>query len=459
MTWAAVAVLGLAATALLAAHPRLALAVVTALGVYRLPEPSLAVGPLVLRAEEVAILLLAAVWIANWRRYLRAPVVIWLLALGMNQVPADVVSLAATVDASRTLADTAARLAATIATVGLSQWARGGSFKNGRYLANCLIVGGIVAAAIALIDPLGSGDGQVATATGTATRISGVSGNFLASLLLVSAAVLYGKLLSTRWTLRGAVATVLLLATIGMTYVRGSYFDALVVLSLVTFLSAGGHALVGRGLFWLIGLSGLSLVVLSTNNPVKDRLNQLLTDREASTLGTREALWSSAVRVWEQNPLAGVGAKNFNIGLRQYDPASLPPIFYEVFQYPEHQILGLLTETGVVGVLSYEVAAVALLVLLWRCRGLPQVPKDLWVAVFSLMAARFISEHIGTWLSGGLFLTLILSIAVGLVHERDDVLGVNRRLPKQRVNPAARLGPSWAGISPRSSVSNSRSHK
>jgi O-antigen ligase len=423
--------------------PRLAVSMAVLLGIYRLPAPALHVGfGLTLGTEELAVLILAGTWLLRARRYLSGfDKRLWLLALGLSQALSDAVSIPLSLDIRRSVVDFILCVTTAIAIMGVASWSK--ERENLKFLCSALLGGGLLAALLAILKihgPYGAMTLDPGTLVGNVTRITGVSGNFLASLLTVSAVIALAWLLNGRFSIYLAAIFVGLVAAIVLTFARGSYIDLIISTFFVVLLSRRGRGWSVRVMILTIALSAGAALTFSTSNPVHNRFSELTHSQTATTLNTREELWASAVRVWEHVPVTGAGAKNYNLALNRFDPGTLPTIWYTVFQYPEQQLLGLADETGALGLAMYLFSSTYLISQLVRRRH--RLDLEVWLVpiVLSLSAARLISEIAGTWLSGNLFLLLIWGIALGVLWEPAHVrtLLLDRDISERQILPPAR---------------------
>lgn len=385
--------------------------------IYRLPSPAINLGGLhTVDLSQGAILATAALVVVRHSALLRrATVTQWLLAGAVAQVWADSISIGAALSAGRVLQEVTLAVATAIIIVGIANWL--GADRNGsraRWFMLALGAAGTIAAVQALmLNAVGSSTLAMATATtsGNVTRLGGVAGNFLpvmlitgvAALLLARPVMLYHRLLAS-------ISIVIMLVALYLTYTRGAYIDLLDVLLLIA-LTAQTKVRRGWRVAMVLAIALLAVsVTLVTHAAIVSRFEEL--SASTNSLTDRMMLWKAALHIWSVSPIVGIGAGSFNKALNLYYFGILPPSFYTTFDYPEQQLLGLMCETGLVGLMSYLLGMMALIVSGRRTLGsrkLPQASSILLRLAIVLAVARLLSEASGTWLSGSMFVTIPLA--------------------------------------------------
>lgn len=416
--------------------PTVGLTLFSVVSVYRLAEPTL-LGSALFRptVSDANELIFAAFLCVRWSRLLRAVSGrVWLLAAATSQLLPGLLSVPTSLRLSRSLGGAVLTLAQCIIIVAVARWV-GMNPRNGRLILRSILVAGVVAAVLALAHVHGPYSGATeyaATTVGTVVRVSGVSGNALAGLLLVCFAIVLAEGTELGWDLRRALLACFFVTVIVLTFVRGALIDLLVLLSLTLLLGRMRRGASIRLAVLAVAGAVIAGATLMTANPIHARLDQALGAQ--STLGTRLQLWRAAWHIIATRPLLGVGVKNFNSALSLFYPARLPASWYQIFQYPEQQLLGLAAETGLIGLAIYEWSMIR---IAWRAirQRSSTVAPAVSLAVGSVMVGRVLSEILGTWLTGNDFLLLVLGGAVGLVTARrndgdqllDRELSVNSR--------------------------------
>ena len=161
-------------------------------------------------------------------------------------------------------------------------------------------------------------------------RASGTLGNELAGYLLVGVvaglAFLVGKCLYDRIPLwLPILATSLVTAVLILTQVRGAWITLFFILAgCLLFYHVYWKRLLAVGLvtmvFLMIFLMGRALL-LSESRPgegIGDEFTKALEKRGATTINSRFLLWQTAVKMWRNNPLLGVGPGNYGQVLTKY---------------------------------------------------------------------------------------------------------------------------------------------
>jgi O-antigen ligase len=198
-------------------------------------------------------------------------------------------------------------------------------------------------------------------------------GGFL--VVIVPLAVV-GMLLARRG--RPVFAAAVLLASFGVyaSFSRG----ALIGLVLVPFVFLRGWRI------WLVGPLVALMVILSAPGLVKERFATLTSS--GGEVATRVDIWRTAINIWENHPIIGVGLGGFPAA---YSAARVPGKAYlpsTVFQPPPHAhnvFLQLLAEQGILGFLAFVALLAVSARTTLRLRGSP----DRWERILGsgLLAA------------------------------------------------------------------------
>jgi O-antigen ligase len=168
-------------------------------------------------------------------------------------------------------------------------------------------------------------------------------------------------------------ASLMILAGIVVTFSRGSW--AATAVSLVVFfgvlLFQRGHRLASLGLLLVI-LAG-AMLILPRSAAFQARFKQVGVPTEAKQ-DTRAALWRSALQMWHENVIFGVGPAHYDYRFRQYRPdlIQMRPAWVH------NDILNTLTDWGIAGAILVTTAC-GLLVLgvLKTWSGLRRTTNDL----------------------------------------------------------------------------------
>lgn len=379
--------------------------------IYRVADVKLAVGPVELGVDRAALAVTAMVL---GLRY--APMLMQLLisrsgvlAVLLFGVGGAVTSLPTSLNTTATLASIAFGGARAVVALSVLAWLRQDG-KRQTILLRGILLTAVVGAVQALVAVplLGAPVTEAATSLGAVERRLGFGGGLLPSLLLIGIA-LAGSMFVSQGRRKATVILMLLIPALVLTYVRGALIDLFIIGVLIGMVHAKGFKRV-RMMMGILATMIFSLTLLvATQANFRARLTQLDGSQD-STLDTRLMLWRSALRIWRENPLTGVGAGAFNEGLRTFDPFSLPPDFYSIFRYPENQYLGLLSETGVVGTVLYAAANAVLIFGLVQAARRRQDMIVTFCAVIFL--GRAISEVSGLWFTGSEVFTLATGLAL-----------------------------------------------
>jgi hypothetical protein len=230
------------------------------------------------------------------------------------------------------------------------------------------------------LEPARGGSGLLGEIPGRATGTLGLSSNFLGALLVLTIPVTLGLALRhagrLRWLL--VAAAVAQLVTMVLTYTRASL--AVTVAACLLLLALRGR------LRWLIG-GVVLLVVLVVATPALHRVADTSTDRLA--------LYTSAIKVFADHPIAGVGPGE-QANVTAAAPARYRGTDFGVAANNAHNtVLLAAAEDGVLGaagavLLNVAIIGVAVAVLraARRIRGQPDADqaRAIGVAVLAFLA-------------------------------------------------------------------------
>ena len=212
-----------------------------------------------------------------------------------------------------------------------------------RWILVAFIAGAVMSVVI------GVADGSFTGASDGGARLEGASGdpNYLAanivacSILAVSLLALRIGLVA-RWSIAAAMAV--LVAGLVLSGSRGGFLAAGggIITALIVFKYRRAYVLAATAV--ILGIGALAFLNLPD---AWDRV----TDFNDSN--GRSSLWTVAARMWEDNPVGGVGLNNFVVHTGDYvrEPGSLEhlKLVVERPHVPHNTYLQILAETGVVG--------------------------------------------------------------------------------------------------------------
>jgi probable O-glycosylation ligase (exosortase A-associated) len=211
-----------------------------------------------------------------------------------------------------------------------------------------------------------------------------------------------------KWLRAAALGAALLsILTIFFTFSRGGLLTLIVVGALLVWRSQR------RSLALAVVALGVGGFLLVTSDSVKEgyfgRAESITSYEEDGSAMGRINAWKTALRVWQDYPLHGVGPENFQVVFERYSPDS------DRFRVAHNAYLQLLSECG------WPALALFLLVLgstLWRLEGLKRRAREPWVEVF----ARMLQVSIAAYMTGSMFLNMayfeliygLIGLAIGL---------------------------------------------
>ena len=234
-----------------------------------------------------------------------------------------------------------------------------------------LAVGSFVLGAVVSV-VLGFVGGSVTPANPSdaiATRVGGGSGdpNFLAAglvpaIVLAFALAAGSRRLAVRWAVLPTVT--LLMVGLMASQSRGGLVAAAVAAAASLVVAKRGRVWVVVGLLWVVGAA---IAWYATDPVAWERVSNF--DESSG----RSELWAVGWRMWQDNPVVGVGLQGFADHAGSYAQA-LGPLRYAQFiteqDYVVHNsFLELLAETGIVGFTLYLSVVVIALHCAWRAAG------------------------------------------------------------------------------------------
>jgi O-antigen ligase len=168
---------------------------------------------------------------------------------------------------------------------------------------------------------------------------------------------------------------------LALTLSRGAWI-ATACAVLLTFVVFNWRAALALGCAAGLAVAVLSLRASATGAAGNERLTSIIsTGREPDqSVKDRYALWSAAVAMWADHPIAGVGMKDFALYRDSYAPMSLSAgsdvddrgagFRREPLLSPHNQYLMVASEQGTIGVLTFGTLLGTLAVTaVWRRRG------------------------------------------------------------------------------------------
>ena len=300
-----------------------------------------------------------------------------------------------------------------------------------------VLVAFVVGAVLSIL--IGVADGSFTGTADGAARLEGGAGdpNYLAASIVACSIVGVSLLaLPTQVLARWAMAAALLVLITGLVLSgsRGGFFAAGggVITAFLVFKYRRAHVLAATAL--ILGIGALAFLNLPD---AWDRITDFNEDNG------RSSLWTVGARMWEDNPVGGVGLNNFVVHSADYvrEPGTLEntELVVERPHVPHNTYLQTLAETGAVGLVLFVLICVgcvrAALLAARRYEslgewGLGALARGVVVATVSILAASM-------FLSAGTDKRLWVLLALGPV-----LLGLARR-----ATPAsAAVGPTHSGL-------------
>ncbi len=142
-------------------------------------------------------------------------------------------------------------------------------------------------------------------------------------------------------------------------------------------------------------------------------------DAVEHALSGRVSIWRTALAMAKAHPVNGVGVRGFRDDYADHAEADDRWMQGEQAAHPHQLVLELATETGVIG-LSFWLLAAVLLFAVWRRAG-PAIRAEAWVPMLALVAMTFpLNTHYAFYSSWwGLFFWWQLALAVAALHLQD----------------------------------------
>lgn len=194
-----------------------------------------------------------------------------------------------------------------------------------------------------------------------------------------------------RWVLRATKAAVCLsLVTIALTHSRGAYLAVMITALWMAWRS--GHIV--RAAAGLAAAAGL--FVLLVPESVVERLASI-GDTQDSSRNARLAAWSTAMRMIGDNPLFGVGLRNFQPRYAEYSTVPLQPT--STTYVAHNSYLQIWAESGSFAFVAYLVLLGSIFVTCRRIALMGRVRPDLaWAANYArMMEATTIAFLVGAF--------------------------------------------------------------
>ena len=270
-----------------------------------------------------------------------------------------------------------------------------------RLAAGAFVVGAVVSVVIGLVG--GSVQTSADPSEAIAARVGGGSGdpNFLAAGLVPAIVLAFALAAgSRRLAVRWAVLPTVTLLVVGLmaSQSRGGLVAAVVAAAASLVVAKRGRVWVVVGLLWVLGAA---IAWYATDPAAWKRISNF---NESSG---RSELWAVGWRMWQDNPVVGVGLQGFvdNSGsyARELGPLRYAQFITEQDLVVHNSFLELLAETGVVGLTLYLSVVVIALHCAWRAAGRFERLGDMAMASLSravivgalamLTAAFFISSQ------------------------------------------------------------------
>jgi O-antigen ligase len=251
-----------------------------------------------------------------------------------------------------------------------------------RFVIGGFVLGIVLSVVVGLVnDGLGGGSVTSDTLTSTEGRLKGGLGdpNVLAAAIVPAIALAAGLFAVVRGRVRVALLACIgvLVVGLGATQSRGGGVAALVAL-VVAFIVMRNHR--KPVLVAAIGILAIGVVYFSAYPQGWDRMTK------SDGGNGRSELWQVAWRITGDHPLAGVGLHNFTVHSPRYvrEPGALKHV--KLIAERPHAVhntyLELLTETGVIGLGLFVVAAAASLLAGMKAAGRLEARGDpAWGAV------------------------------------------------------------------------------
>ncbi len=247
--------------------------------------------------------------------------------------------------------------------------------------------------------------GNIGAWTGTRLMTQNTYGFLFSSFALFCVYFVFQWKSPRRWLAWGM--SVLLIATILLNGSRGSWIGAGVgLVVMLAILVIARPRIFGRMVFSVAVVLGLVLVVLSVWAPLSQaflsRFSSMDKLEEDKSYAIRLLMNQKALRLFEENPLIGVGPYRFR---KSSTPLDMPDILsYEDQSYfdrtsAHNSYLGFLAETGLAGGLPYAILLLLLVIKGLRAAIYLARRGEIWAAA---VFASFVAMSVHMWVISSL---------------------------------------------------------
>ena len=281
-----------------------------------------------------------------------------------------------------------------------------------------------------------SGADRVTGTIGNAALLSG----YLIFGIYVYLYLFFSDLKSISWRTYYLLAAFFEFLVIAFSQTRGAMIGLVIsLLLLLIFLSLGGQAIsknikrTSRVILVLAILFFGGLFIAKDSAFVKDHyLVRRFIDIEASdtTAQTRFYSWRGGWQAWQDKPILGWGIENYNIAYNHYFDVH----FYDEvrgetwFDRAHNTVVEYLTNTGIVGLVSYLSIFVILILALYKSRKNNELSYYQSVVLFCLLGAYFIQNLLvfDSLSSLSSFIFIIALIYHLQIHEQQEEIKISK---------------------------------
>ena len=252
-------------------------------------------------------------------------------------------------------------------------------------VAGALALGGVVLACIGLAEKVAGF--ELATYSGGSVRVDAgllrISGPYPApepyalALLIALAATLYW-VQARRAYLIGSVALALEILAIGFTFFRTAWIAGVFVV-VVSLMRPGRHARTILILAYIAAIAGIAFGQLEQSRQFSARVHN------TQNVNARLATYDQAISIFRSKPLFGVGIDQYVNVASQLPTTAVNGV--GSVDYPHDSYLGVLAETGVVGLVPLVAATIGVWLVLKRMRRRMRVGTDAMLATSATAAA------------------------------------------------------------------------
>ncbi|GAA2629389.1 O-antigen ligase family protein [Actinomadura fulvescens] len=293
-------------------------------------------------------------------------------------------------------------------------------------VAGAVVVVGLVQASIGIWQVL---TGNGASFTGRLTRAVGTFGavDIMAMATVVGYAMVIVVAAALAWPGRRRLVLLPLAAVLGLALVlslsRGVWLA--IIAGLAVMLVARSRALAWR---MAVGTSAAAIVVVCglgvQSSAFAERAESIAASISTPdrSVGDRFSLWTTAVTIWQDHPLVGVGVKGFPAYRDGYAPLQLSsasetqdPVngyLRQPLLSPHNQYLLVLSEQGVLGLAGFVVLLGA---LAWRVVAVRRRRDAAWLAGAGFMTVCLMTFVYGDLGGASCVLTGVLVGLTGVV--------------------------------------------